>query len=207
MAAGRAPREFDAPETQIAFGNGANITELAQMFEMERRDVTKKLARGDLKPVGRRNGHPVFSVKEAARLLVLPSNRVVAQVLGMHHYQLPPMLKKEYWAARKLRQGYLVEREDLWSTARVASYMGEAFQQIRMALLLLPDALARRSQLTEAQRDVLNTITDGVLTDARERLVNSFKAKKYAGDHGDDEGSFSGYFVDVEADAGEDAEV
>lgn len=181
----KSARDFNSPETQIAYGLGANIGELGQMFGMERRDVTRKLARAGLRPSGTRDGTPVFSIKEACRYLVLPSDQVVAQVMSMHHYQLPPMLRKEYYQAVKLRQEILKAREDTWSTMRVVSYLGETFQQLRMALLLLPDTVARQTQLSSEQRELLNRAIDGVLSDARERLVSHFSAKTPSDDHGD----------------------
>ncbi len=147
------------------------------MFGMERRDVTRKLH--GLPATGLpRNGSQTWFVREAATRLARLPDDVIARVCKMNHHDLPPTFKKEYWAGESLRLKVEKETGRLWDTSDVIEYAGGAFKDIRMALLLLLDGVERETTVTDAQRAVMQRLIDSALEDARQKLVDSFEAKR-----------------------------
>ncbi|QEG09441.1 terminase small subunit [Proteus phage Saba] len=164
--------QLDA-ETEAMIFDGVNITQIAKIFEMERRDVTPKIR--DVAPCGERSGYPIYKLKEVAPYLVKPLYDVETYLRRMHPNELPKMLTKEFWNGLKARQDFELRDGELWPTEQVESVISEAFKQLRMSLLLVPDALERESTLTDHQRGRITDMIDGALNDLAQVIVDNFK--------------------------------
>lgn len=162
----------DAVSEAVIF-QGANITQIAKLFHMERRDVTPKIM--DVPPCGTRGGYPIYYVHEVAPHLVKPIYDIETYIKRMNHNDLPKYLSKEFWAGKLARQKYEEEAGDLWRTDKVIEVMGEAFKKLRMSLLLMGDAIERETAFTDRQRTLLQGMVDGALTDLADALVEQFK--------------------------------
>lgn len=178
-------RDYSSPESVIIFSHGAVMTELAEMFQVDRRTAQRQLLH--LQPIGSRNGAPLYSVKEAASRLAPIPDDVVVRVLRMNHKDLPKDLSKEFWQALESKIRYLVRAEELWPTEQIIEYCGAAFNEIRMALLLIPDALGHEFTLTLEMRERTQQLVDGVLKDAARRLVTEFKKRRKTDGRGIDD--------------------
>lgn len=161
-------------ETEVMLFQGANITQIAKLFRMERRDVTPKIL--DVAPCGQRGGYPIYYIHEVAPHLVKPIYDVETYLKRMHPNDLPKHLTKEFWGGMKAKQDYDKAAGNLWETDKVIAHMGEAFKQIRMAILLAGDTVEREMVFTTEQREKLRVIMDGALNDCANRLVDHFKA-------------------------------
>lgn len=162
-------------DTNVMLFQGANITQLAKLFRMERRDVTPKIM--DVAPCGERGGYPIYYIHEVAPHLVKPIYDVETYLRRMHPNDLPKNLSKEFWAGMKARQDFEKAAGDLWETDKVIELMGEAFKTLRMTMLLAGDTVEREMTLTVEQRDRLRTIFDGALEDLADALVNRFSGR------------------------------
>lgn len=172
-AALRARRSNQNDElTEAMLFQGANITQIAKLFRMERRDVTPKIM--DVPPCGERGGYPIYYIHEVAPHLVKPIYDVETYLKRMHPNDLPKTLSKEFWAGMKARQEYEKAAGDLWPTDKVIETMGEAFKMLRMAILLAGDTVEREMAFTHDQREKLRVIMDGALNDCANRLVQRF---------------------------------
>lgn len=160
-------------ETEAMLFQGANITQLAKLFRMDRRDVTPKIL--DVPPCGNRGGYPIYFIHEVAPHLVKPIYDIETYIKRMHHNDLPKHLSKEFWAGALAKQKFEEESGDLWRTDKIIETMGEAFKVLRMSLLLMGDAIERETTFTDKQRQKLQLMVDGALNDAADALVNSFQ--------------------------------
>jgi Protein of unknown function (DUF1441) len=188
---------IDDKETTIIFSGGATMSELARMMSMDRRDVLSLLVKNNVRSTGKRDGNPIYPIKEAMRYLARPPDSVLERVIQGNLKSLPPALMKDYWFGKRASLAYGREVGNLWTTEKVMEYCGEAFQAIRMAVMLLPDQLQRELALPATQMGRLEEIIDEVMKDAKRKLVDAFgdraKAPNNAGradsepeDEGDD---------------------
>lgn len=159
-------------DTQAMLFDGCNLTQLAKIFRMERRDLSPKLR--EVTPCGNRGGYPIYYIHEVAPHVVKPIYDIEQYIMRMNHNDLPKMVSKEFWNGLKAKQDYQLRAGELWPTEEVVSVMSEAFKQIRMSLLLMPDALDRESTLTHQQQDRLRKMIDGALNDLADGLINRF---------------------------------
>lgn len=180
IAAGR--RRSNAPDadTEAMIFQGCNITQIAKLFRMERRDITPKIM--DVPPIGERGGYPIYAVHEVAPYLVKPLYDVETYLRRMNFKDLPKELSKEFWAGQRAKQDFDIKAGNLWETEQIISHFGEAVKILRMSLLLIPDTLARQAGLTEAQRSATQSAIDGILNDLTDALVDRFKEDKEADD-------------------------
>lgn len=154
---------------------GATITDLAQLFGIDRKDVRARI--GDVPPRTKRGNMDVWRVKDvASRLSKMDGSMtdVVRRVLETHHTDLPKMLSKEFWQGQNSRLKYLRDVGELWDTTAVVELASEAFKTLRLSLMLASDAVERETGLTLRQREIIENLMHEALNDAREKLVVRF---------------------------------
>ncbi|ECA9746877.1 DUF1441 family protein [Salmonella enterica subsp. enterica serovar Haduna] len=175
-------RRSNAPDadTEAMIFQGCNITQLAKLFRMERRDITPKIM--DVPPVGERGGYPIYAVHEVAPYLVKPLYDVETYLRRMNFKDLPKELSKEFWAGQRAKQDFDIKAGNLWETEKVIEHFGEAVKVLRMSMLLIPDTLARQAGLSEPQRQVITSSIDAMLNDLSSALI-----EKFNGDEVDDD--------------------
>lgn len=171
-AAKRRSNQLDT-QTEAMLFDGCNLTQLAKIFRMERRDLSPKLR--EVTPCGERGGYPIYYIHEVAPHVVKPIYDIENYIMRMNHNDLPKMVSKEFWNGLKARQEYQLKAGELWPTDKVVEVMSEAFKQMRMSLLLMGDALDRETTLTEQQQTRLRTMIDGALNDLADGLISRFQ--------------------------------
>lgn len=149
------------------------MSQLAQLFETDAKTLPRRLH--GLRPSGVRNNASTFKIREAAARLVKPGYSIEQYLQRMHPNELPVGLMKEFWAGQKSRQEFEIKAGDLWPTAQVIEGYAEAFKTARMTILLMPETVERETGVTDAQRKVLRRLTDGLIEELRESLVEKFK--------------------------------
>lgn len=174
-------------ETKAILHEGASVSQLGKLFGMDNRTVASKIT--GIEPCGRRAGHPIYAVKEAAPYLVeqqLDINDievVIAYVRKLNHTNLPKMLTKEFWAAMTAKQRFEENAGDLWRTEKVSELYAELVKSVRDPLILAPDMINNEMELTDQQRKALTSIIDNILEDLSNAVVKQFgaRAADYAG--------------------------
>lgn len=156
---------------------GASVNQLADLFRMKTPDVMRRL--GDLAPVGTgRQGNPIYDVAQAAaRLIRIPvtEEMIDGYMKRVNARDLPPILNKIYWEGLMVRERYREQIGELWSTTDVLQAASDAFQSLRMSLLLIPDVLRDETSLDERQVGIAQRIIDKALEDARAKLVTNIR--------------------------------
>jgi hypothetical protein len=150
------------------------MAQLAQLFETDAKTLPRRLK--GLRPSGRRVNAQTYKIREAASRLVKPGYSIEQYLHRMHPNELPVGLMKEFWAGQKSRQEFETRAGDLWPTAQVVEALAEAFKTARMTILLMPETVERETGVTDAQRKVIRRLTDGLIDDLREALVEKFSS-------------------------------
>jgi hypothetical protein len=177
MEVGRKITGLDA-ESAAAIYNGLNISQLATLLEMDRRDLTKKIESAGVKPCGMSKGYAIYKLKEVMPLVVKPVYDVEAYLRQMNPADLPKHLSKEFWAGQRSKQEFMLKEGDLWPTAKVVSEVGELFKVVKMSATLACDTVERQVELSEEQRAIITRLMDGMLEDIRSRVIEKFSGKK-----------------------------
>lgn len=160
-------------EAEEVIYQGASMSQICAIFGMDSRDVKTKI-NGQVKPIGMRRGFPIFSIKEVAPYLVSPPYDLDEFIQRMNIADLPPILRKEYWAGLRSRQLYEKEAAELWPTTDVVDMVSELFKTLRMALLLARENVERETELSDRQRAIITSIIDNALEDAHAKIVSHF---------------------------------
>lgn len=161
-------------ESRAMLYAGASVNQLAEIFRPLRNfEIQRRL--GDLEPVGvGARGNPLYSIAQAAARIIRPQitpEAVDAYMRHANHSHLPPMVSKHYWEGLRIRERYREEVNELWRTEDVIRMLSEVFQAIRATLILLPDTIRGRGDMSEAQFRFVQRIVDDAVDDVRVRLV------------------------------------
>ena len=159
-------------ETKAMLFEGASLSQLSRLFGRDNRTTAAKLQ--GLSPVGMRAGSPIYSVKDAAPLLVPPAYDIDEFIQRMTVADLPMQLRKEFWAGMRSKQLYEKEAGELWPTEEVREMLAEVFKTMRMTLLLTRDSVARETELTKRQSEIVVRIIDGCLRDLNDAVRKRF---------------------------------
>lgn len=155
------PRKEDTPpppeDTESDWAKiraGVTIGWLAGALRMDRNTVKKRLA--TLSPKAKRPaGGDLYDLELALPYLVKPKIDMRDYIRNMNVQELPPVLRKEYWAAEKSRLDWMERAGELWPTADVQSVLGEAFMLIKTTTQVWADDVEREAGLTKEQYKAL----------------------------------------------------
>jgi len=160
-------------ESRGAIYQGVSVPQLRAIFNLKDEDVMRRL--GDLQPVGTgRMNNPIYNLAQAAARIVRPRitpEAIDAYMRTANPASLPPMVSKHYWEGLRTRERYREEVDELWYTEDVMRLLSETFQTIRATLVLLPDTMRGREDMTEAQFRFVQRLVDDMIEDVRVRLV------------------------------------
>lgn len=157
--------------------HGCSANQLAEIFNLKVPDVMRRLTGIDPVGVGRQ-GNPIYRLRDAAaRLVKIPITAAMIDryMKGTNGKDLPPFVNKLYWEGAVVREKYREQAGELWSTADVSRVAADAFQSLRMSVLLIPDTLANDTDLTEIQMKIVQATVDNTLEEARVRLVDDLR--------------------------------
>jgi len=172
-------------ETKGLLFEGASISQLGKLFGMDNRTVQSKIT--GIEPCGRRAGHPIYAVKEAAPFLVETQldvddiEQVITYVRKLNHTNLPKMLTKEFWAAMTAKQKFEENAGDLWRTDQVSEVFADLVKAIRIPLVLANDSIANEMEVTEPQQKALTHIIDGLLEELSDAVTKQFGSRAATG--------------------------
>jgi len=162
-------------ESSLGIYQGLNITQLARLFHQEYRLIQEKIISANIKPVGRRHNADIYAVHEVAPHIVKPIFDAESYIRKMDPRELPKMLSKEYWAGQRSRQEYELRAGQLWPTEKVVAEVGELMKIVKMSSLLMLDAVERQTELNDRQREIIRSLTHGMLDDLVKRIEERFR--------------------------------
>lgn len=149
------------------------MAQIAQMFETDAKTLPNRMKH--VAPVGKRNGYNVYSIREAASMIVKPGYEIEEFIRQMSPQEMPPLLTKEYWNGQKARLAFEKELGNLWPTEDVVEMTAVLCQEIRQSLILTVDDIERDEGFTDGQRKAFRRIVDSAISDMAEKLTEKFK--------------------------------
>lgn len=175
-------------QRKIIFG-GLSVTQLADLFEMKRQSVERKIA--GIQPCGYgRMRAPLYQVREVAPRLVkvvLTDAQIRETLQRADPKDFPPIVNKMFWEGLAQRRKYEELTNELWHTSDVVAVAAAAFNVIRMSLLLLPDDLSDTAGLNERQRGIVQSGVDTMLESLRDALIDELRKPSRSGPEPADE--------------------
>ena len=160
-------------DSEAILYQGASMAQICHLFGMDARDVKPKIS-GQVVPCGKRRGHDVYQIKDVAPYLVSPPYDLDEFIQRMTIADLPPVLRKEFWAGLRSRQLYEKEDAELWPTSDVVDMISELFKTLRMSLLLFRENVERETELSDRQRDIIVRLVDNAMEDLYAKTVSKF---------------------------------
>lgn len=177
MEVSRKIKGLDA-ESSVMVYQGLNLSQMTQIFECDRRDLTQKIEAAGIKPCGMSGGYAIYKLKDVMPVVVKPVYDVESYLRNMHPNELPKHLAKEFWAGQRSKQEYELKAGNLWPTEKVVSEVGELFKLVKMSALLAMDTVERQVELTEEQRSIIKRLMDGMLIDLHRTITDKFSSKE-----------------------------
>lgn len=165
--------ELTLEESRNQLFQGVSISDLTIIFRLDRRTIQDKIA--NVPACGKRRGFSIWKIRDVAPYLVRPAGNIEDTIKSMRPNDLPPLLTKEFWNGQRSKLRYEEEIGERWKTDRVIEVLGKVFKTIKMNLLLVPDALERKTSLTDQQREEVRLAIDGTLEEIRDDLVGQFQ--------------------------------
>lgn len=160
--------------TRAILYDGANLSQLGNLFRMDHRVLVEKLEKGGCRPTGERNGVNIYAVHEVAPYLVRPAYQIEEYIKRMNHTELPKHLTKEFWAGLRSRQEYEQREGNLWPTTRVVEVIGGLMKMVKMSVRLMADSVDRQAELTDRQRFLVKSLGDGMLEELYRTVQEEF---------------------------------
>lgn len=160
-------------ESKAMLYEGLNLSQLSVAFRMDHRVLVEKLHGVD--PSGYRGKAAIYKINEVAPHLVKPAYDIEAYIKRMHHNDLPKMLTKEFWNGQRARQEFELKAGQLWHTAQVIEKVSELYKLVAMSARLATDNIERTTDLTDRQREAVNSIMRGMLEDLQRKVIENFK--------------------------------
>lgn len=160
----------ESPDITQIF-RGVTVTWLMQAFRMDRSTVKKRMANCQPLKYGKGNV-PIYDFVQACEYLVKPKVDLDEYLKRLKPEDLPLDLRKEYWEAQLKKQRWEEKAGQLWRTEDVIEVYSEALKHIKTSTQVWASNLDRKSGLTAEQYELLGKMTDRLLSDMHERLLD-----------------------------------
>lgn len=173
-------------KTRSMIHEGCSISQLSDIFERDRRTVTKYIHDAGVRPCATRNGNPIYRLRDVSGYLCeINPDFIEERIRNLNPQDLPPLLSKEFWNGQRSRLAFLREEGDLWDTTQVQSLLGIWVKNFITSVRQVQDAIDRREILSDQQREVLVQELDGLVSMTRESLENAIEREKEMADEED----------------------
>jgi hypothetical protein len=149
---------------------------LASVFGMGIATVKKKLA--GCPPIKKHRNGTLYDLRQAVNFIAAPKVDAEKYIKSMRPEDLPIDLQKEYWQAKRERRKYEEDIGELWRSEDVLSVLGEAFAHIKSSTQLWAATIERTKGLTPDQQTTLVALTDRLLDDLHEKLIQMPKRRQ-----------------------------
>lgn len=135
-----------------------SVRRLSEVFEMARETVSKRLSEHGIEPCGRRHGHPVFKLKDAAAALL--GTLVTDDEGNQDPRKLRPDLRNSWFQSELRRLDVEMQCGQLIPAAEHESDLSEMVKSIVQFCDTLPDQLERDCALSPEQVESMHEAID-----------------------------------------------
>lgn len=171
----RSREKLNAAQQKNILFRGMTVMELSIMFNMQKETVQRRLSGKKVSPIGTRNGTAIYRMRDVAPYLAPPTPEAFINFMKTGRLQdVHPILTKEYWNGYRSKQAAMLADGDLWQTDRVVEIVSELFKLVRMRLLLIPDDIERKTQLSAEVILGITQTVDETLADMKAQITEAF---------------------------------
>ena len=166
--------DFSLDMTDIE--RGVSITWLAYAFHMDKNTVKRRIA--PLEPIGKKLGHPVYAMRQAAAYLIQPKVDIADWIKKLRPNDLPPLLQETFWAAALKRQKWEENAGDLWRTNAILDVFGELAMSIKSQVQLWVENVDRNHNISPEIRKAITDQSDNLLAEIHNILIEAPSKKR-----------------------------
>lgn len=166
--------DFSLDMTDIE--RGVSITWLAYAFHMDKNTVKRRIA--PLEPIGKKLGHPVYAIRQAAAYLIQPKVDIADWIKKLRPNDLPPLLQETFWAAALKRQKWEENAGDLWRTDSILDVFGELAMSIKSQVQLWVENVDRNHNISPEIRKAITDQSDNLLAEIHKILIEAPSKKR-----------------------------
>jgi len=166
--------EFSLDMTDIE--RGVSITWLAYAFHMDKNTVKRRIA--PLESIGKKLGHPVYAMRQAAAYLIQPKVDIADWIKKLRPNDLPPLLQETFWAAALKRQKWEENAGDLWRTDAILDVFGELAMSIKSQVQLWVENVDRNHNISPEIRKAITEQSDNLLAEIHKILIEAPSKKR-----------------------------
>lgn len=160
---------------------GVTVSFLSQVFRMDPARVKRKLVNCPIlksQSRGTTQVQHIYDLATASKFLVDPEIDAAELIASIRKEDLPPAINTAYWDALLKRQKFEENAGDLWRTSKVWETLSDTFQTMKFTIQLWAETIERQTGLTEAQRELLQTMADNLQQELYVALVKQAEVKR-----------------------------
>lgn len=170
------PNDEDFSLDMTDIERGVSITWLAYAFHMDKNTVKRRIA--PLEPIGKKLGHPVYAMRQAAAYLIQPKVDIAEWIKKLRPNDLPPLLQEVFWAAALKRQKWEENAGDLWRTDAILDVFGELAMSIKSQVQLWVENVDRNHNISPEIRKAITEQSDNLLAEIHKILIDAPNKKR-----------------------------
>jgi len=155
-----------------------SIARLAEEFGMARETVSKRLAQANVSADGKRNGYPVYRLRDACPAILQPVG--LGEDGEIDPRKLPPQDRNAWFASELRRLETELKTGQLVPAAELESSLADNAKTLVQFLETLPDQLERDVNLSPEQIEGMHASIDRARQGLYDRLVEVESAEANA---------------------------
>jgi len=148
-----------------------SLRRLSDEFEMSRDTISKRLAMHGVQPCGRRHGHPVYRLRDAAQALVGSTGTDAEGNLDPRF--LPPQQRNAWYQSEARRLDVEMTTGQLIPAAEHEADLADMTKEFVQFLETLPDVMERDCGLSPEQVTAMSESVDRTRESFYQRIVAS----------------------------------
>lgn len=147
---------------------------LAEVFGMDPKTVKKRLIHC---PMVMKSNRALYEFKTACEYLLKPRMDEATFMKTLNAADLPPIVNKVVWEAKRIKLKYEIEAGQAWSTDDVLEVFGEVFMAVKSHAQLWAESMRELDLGDEANRKI-EGLVDGFSADLHSKLVEMPKQRQ-----------------------------
>lgn len=160
----------------VAGINEANlfsISRLADLFGHTRETISKKIKDSGAKPAAKRNGYPVFNIREIATFTGGERAEETGAFEEINPNKLAPKDRDAYYSSENRRLAFEKSQKQLLDKDETAQALAETLKKVALTFDTFADVLERDVGLSPEQIEKVNDICDNIRGELASELIKN----------------------------------
>lgn len=149
---------------------------MAEVFGMDPATVKKRLVTCPTLDDGT-GARRVYDFKTACEYLIKPKMDEATFIKTLNHADMPKMVNKVFWEAKRIKLKYEIEAGEAWATSDVLEVFGDVFMTVKSHAQLWVEAM-REIGLDDVAAKKVEQLTDAFSAELHSKLVEMPKQRQ-----------------------------